>query len=398
MFPNFNFHDPVKLTTNSFQLITKAVRQLLGIPPPNTLRAFARQAPLERFLLLKTQKGEQIRLLTFKEFCENEGIPYENAIDQMATGYKAIPPTCQVLIEPAPKEEVSWVQISPRKKVLASEEASDFSENSDFSSDDNVFLCPTVEQIGNHVQLRNIIIPQILNGIVEKVYEKVASLEDSNSNDSKAKKEAAGEAFTEYMSTVYIKYSVTKPEERLQFISVIAEELVQDVLRAREVLQDIESFQKRVLIEMPQNEKAELQEAVELYVKNIMPLVVSAAVGQLEEGGNSEPLASAPALSPIQELDSNEEQARDPAKGLDMEPGWKLSDTESKREKLRKISVASDATSGAKAKGSFSGKEKLRKISVASDATSGAKGSFSEKVPTRRKRRSKKKSKSRDRK
>lgn len=262
-------------------MVTKAVRNLFGLPPPNGLRAIARIVPFEEFLKLKARPGAMFDSMTFKQFCELEGIDYEAANSKQLV---EIPGFCQVRIKPHPSTDIEWIPVGleqPPKMLSATESDYDYqlSSSGSSSSDDLLEDSPTVEQLAVNALYRNIFIPQILNDIVEGVFTGV--YKDENKDP---KRDTAQEIFKEHMEASYTRFSIVDPDEKLKFVTVIAEELVEDILRAREILEDIDKFQERLGTEIPETDIESVQDAVSFYVQSILPLVVTAALKEMKTG------------------------------------------------------------------------------------------------------------------
>lgn len=234
---------------------------------------------------------------TFKQYCEQHNIQYEPVKQEMETGYGPIPACCRVEIKPDPKAEVKWIPIKVHKPDKARQHAfSDYDfklsdESSDSfnssSSDDLLGNIPTVEQLCTNLLLRNTFIPTILNDIVEIVFDQVAENKRIRREDRRKKQDIANEVVTDQLEKAYSDFALKSPEEKLKFVTIIAEELVDDVLRAREILEDIDKFQERIQTELPETNMKNLQQAVADYVQNIMPLVVSAALKEMEKSSSS---------------------------------------------------------------------------------------------------------------
>jgi hypothetical protein len=61
--------------------VTRRIRSLLQIPPPNALRAIIRIIPFELYLKAKAKTGLESDSLSFKTFCEKNGFPYDFLIE-----------------------------------------------------------------------------------------------------------------------------------------------------------------------------------------------------------------------------------------------------------------------------------------------------------------------------
>ncbi|CAL8070373.1 unnamed protein product [Orchesella dallaii] len=272
--------------SDTVKSVTKAVREVLGLPQTNGVRAVARFIPLEAFLKMKARTGSEMNMQTFKEFCEIEGIEYEAARRQMLEKYRPLPGRCQVVIKPWKYEKVKWIPVERHDFKPPDQEASqdDYENYDSTSSSESDWLqsAPTVEELVNNVLVRNSVIPQIMNDIIEAVFKKIS--DDRKSLMDKRKAQLAAEQVVKTrMEQAYLDFSISNPQDKLKFVTIIAEELVDDILRAREVLEDIDKFQERIQRELPKHELENYQAAVAHYVQNIMPAVVSAALKEMED-------------------------------------------------------------------------------------------------------------------
>lgn len=205
----------------------------------------------------------------------------------MADGYQPIPSCCRVEIRPDKDSDVKWIPVTVqgRKSASGSSDNSftDSSRVTSNSSDSLLYDVPTVEELVTNAALRNTFIPQILNDIVTAVFEKVSENRKLNKEQFQNKQRIADDVMRNSLDKAFSEFRITDPEDKLKFITIIAEELVEDVLRAREILEDIDKVEEKIRTEMSKEDMASLQQAVSHYVQNVMTVIVPSALREMEE-------------------------------------------------------------------------------------------------------------------
>lgn len=232
--------------------VARKIRELLGIPPPNEMRALMRVSPYELFLRRKMFNGRGYDELTFEKFCEQEGYNYE-----IIRGNKnaQIPCTTEVLI-------------------TTPEHVEDEDEGEDRESDDQSLRnAPTVEFLVRNALIRNQKVEDIMRDILESVF--------LPPRERKYGKEMWG-SLKRGIGEGYDDLHLHYPKDKLEFASGVAHALLEELFRTVEVMNDISQLEQHVKKDMTHEELELFRKCAQILVDDAAPIVGLLALGELD--------------------------------------------------------------------------------------------------------------------
>jgi len=257
--------------------VTAHIRKILGTTVPNALRALMRLVPWELYLKRKARTGVETDVLTFKAFCKERGFPY-SLLRKNKCAY--IPCTCPVEVKLGCKH-----QPDPETCAQQSE------RGSDSSSDNSMKYCPSVENTVRKLPIRDRIIQQVLDELNKTVIDRIGEIEAAKEAEAEALKlqmlqdRSLELKVRQIFFEAFEALGINGPDlsqSRVDFIASVAEELVNDVCKTREILDDMDSFKSYMENSM---DPATMQNALEIaseFLDEVSAISTMLTLGQLE--------------------------------------------------------------------------------------------------------------------
>ena len=208
--------------------------------------------PFETYLQRRNKTGIGAENLSFKQFCEDEGFPYDYL--QYFGKNAQIPCTCEVTVYPE------------GRGPSLSESSSNASESA--SSLSNV---PTVECVARSALIHNKVVQRIIEDILDCLV-----------GDPKCG--YVGEIISRVMEEGFRELKLTDSKRdsksRLDFAAEVAQGLIEEMQRAAAVLQDIEETKKNIRENISPEQLSDMRMAASMFMEEVYPLAALMSLGE----------------------------------------------------------------------------------------------------------------------
>jgi hypothetical protein len=249
----------VKMGIRSFdeiKAVSSKIRELLGIPRPNMMRALVRIVPFESYLRKRLKTGKTYDLLNFEAFCVQEGFPYGYL--QLHNKNAEIPCTCEVSIRTLDQCEDN--------ESLESELSSD---------SDMLRSAPTVEYFARNVLAHNKVVQEIIDEILGCIF----NCADTNQEHCKE----IGKTISRIIQASHKSLGLLDPaaaNQRLAFTTGVARGLISEMHRTAQVLTDIGETRKQLKKNVTSAAFNDMRAAVSMFMEEVLPLATLMSLGE----------------------------------------------------------------------------------------------------------------------